>query len=213
MKLYTYFRSSAAFRVRIALNWKRLSYEPVPINLKPGEDQQFSDEYTQLNPQQRVPALVDGDLVLSQSTAILEYLEEQYAQNSLLPTETSARAKVRQLVNLIACDIHPLNNLSVLQKLKKDFGASQDQTDQWYGDWITTGFTALEILLKESSGDYCLGDEVTLADIYLVPQVWNAYRFNVPLEPFPIINAIYERCLTLPAFEQALPENQPDCPA
>jgi maleylacetoacetate isomerase len=212
MKLYTYFRSSAAFRVRIALHVKRLPFESKFINLKPGNDEQFAKEYTAINPQARVPFLVDGTVELSQSTAIIEYLEDAYSDVPLLPTGIHSKAIVRQLVNLVACDIHPLNNLAVLQKLKKDFSASQEQCDEWYRDWIITGFSALESLLEKHSGTYCVGDQITMADVYLVPQVWNAHRFSVSLDPFPTINKIYNNCLLLEAFVNSLPENQEDSP-
>lgn len=213
MKLYTYFRSSAAFRVRIALNLKDIEYQGIYINLKPGEDEQHSDDFRNLNPQGRVPFLVDSDVHLSQSAAILEYLDEQYPNPRLLPSSIKERAVVRQMANLIACDIHPLNNLSVLQKLTSDFGASEQDTDAWYQHWVHLGFKALESQIAEYGGFYSVGDEVTLADLYLVPQVWNAQRFNVDMSPFPNITQRYRQCLTLPAFTAALPENQKDNPA
>lgn len=212
MKLYTYFRSSAAFRVRIALNLKDIQYHSVPVNLKPGNSEQFNDDYRALNPEARIPFLVDNDVHLSQSTAILEYLEEQYPNPHLLPGTVKGRATVRQMVNLIACDIHPLNNLSVLEKLKQNFSASQEACDAWYRDWIERGFAALEQLLAQHAGQYCVGDEISMADLYLVPQVWNAHRFSVNMGPFPIISRIYRHCLTLPAVEAALPERQDDNP-
>jgi maleylacetoacetate isomerase len=213
MKLYTYFRSSAAFRVRIALNLKGLDYDQVAINLKPGADQQFKPEYLVLNPQGRVPYLVDSQVSLGQSTAIIEYLEEAYSTPSLLPIGYENRALVRQMVNIIACDIHPLNNLSVLQKLKQEFNASQDQCDEWYRDWIATGFHALEVLIEHHSGDFCFENTVTMADVYLIPQVWNAYRLKTDMSAFPNIERVYKHCLTLEAFQNALPEHQSDAQA
>lgn len=212
MQLFTYFRSSAAFRVRIALNLKELQYESQFINLTPGADEQFSSRFLELNPQGRVPFIVDGDVRLSQSSAIIEYLDEQYPHPKLLPGSIKERAIVRQLVNLIACDIHPLNNLSVIQKLKKDFNASQDQCDQWYRDWIQTGFGALEAQLKIHAGKYSVGDQVTMADVYLVPQVWNANRVKVDLRRYPSIVRVYNQCVTVDAFRKALPEMQKDNP-
>jgi len=212
MQLFTYFRSSAAFRVRIALNLKELQYESKFINLAPGADEQFSPHYLELNPQGRIPFIVDGDVRLAQSSAIIEYLDEQYPHPKLLPGSIKARAVVRQLVNIIACDIHPLNNLSVLQKLKKDFSATQEQCDSWYRDWIQTGFAALEAQLKIHSGQYSVGDQVSMADVYLVPQVWNANRFKVDLRRFPTIVRVYNQCVTLDAFRKALPEMQKDNP-
>ncbi|MDX1343089.1 maleylacetoacetate isomerase [Reinekea sp. G2M2-21] len=212
MQLFTYFRSSAAFRVRIALNLKELQYESKFINIKPGEDEQFSPAYLALNPQGRIPFIVDGDVKLGQSTAILEYLDEQYPHPKLLPGTIKERGIVRQMVNAIACDIHPLNNLSVLKKLKADFGASQEQCDDWYRDWIMLGFGALEPMLKQYSEGYSFGSKLTMADVYLVPQVWNAKRFSVDLRRYPTISRIYDHCLTHDAVRAAMPEHQKDNP-
>lgn len=213
--LFGYFRSSAAYRVRIALGLKGLPYDYKAINLKPGEDEQLSSDYLALNPQGRVPFLVDGEVELSQSPAILEYLEEAYPQAALLPEEVRDRAYVRQLSALVACDIHPLNNLSVLKWLKGELGADEAAVNEWYHHWILEGFKAYEALLGNAglSGRFSFGDAPTLADVYLVPQVWNANRFNVPLEAFPRINAIVAASNTLEAFKDAAPEMQPDFPA
>jgi len=213
--LYGYFRSSAAYRVRIALGLKGLPYDYKAINLKPGEDEQRSPDYLALNPQGRVPFLVDGGVKLSQSPAILEYLEEAYPGAALLPEEVADRAYVRQLSALVACDIHPLNNLSVLKWLKGELGADEAAVNKWYHHWILEGFAAYETLLKTggNAGRFSFGDTPTLADVYLVPQVWNAHRFKVPLDAFPRIGAVAQACNTLEAFINAAPEKQPDCPA
>jgi len=213
MKLYGYFRSSAAYRVRIALALKGLEFENVAVNLKPGTSEQRSAEYLALNPQGRVPFFTDGDVAISQSPAILEYLEETYSSAPLLPADAISRATVRQMASLIACDIHPLNNISVLQTLKADLGADDTAVQQWYDRWIVDGFSAFEALLKDTAGQYCFGDTPTLADVYLVPQVWNARRFNTPLEAFPEIVRIDAACNALDAFRVAAPEQQPDAPA
>jgi maleylacetoacetate isomerase len=212
--LYGYFRSSAAFRVRIALGLKGLPYEHRPVNLKPGVSEQRSADYLALNPQGRVPFLVDGDLHLGQSPAILEYLEEAYPEPALLPGGMAERAYVRQLANLIGCDIHPLNNLSVLMRIKSQFGADEAATGDWYRHWVQEGFTALEAMLSSSkhTGEFCFGDTPGLADVYLVPQVWNARRFDTAMEAFPTICRIDEACRGLEVFATALPENQPDAP-
>ncbi|MBO6503392.1 MAG: maleylacetoacetate isomerase [Kordiimonadaceae bacterium] len=212
MKLYGYFRSSAAYRVRIALALKGLTFENIPINLVPGVSQQKSEDYRAVNPQGRVPFFEDGAVAISQSPAILEYLEETFPEVPLLPTGTADRAVVRQLASLIGCDIHPLNNLSVLQTLKHDFDASQGAVDGWYHKWILEGFGALEALLANTAGEFCFGDSPTLADIYLVPQVWNARRFEVPLSAFPLIEKVDAACNALEPFKKAAPENQPDAP-
>jgi maleylacetoacetate isomerase len=209
MKLYTYFRSSAAFRVRIALNLKGLPYEMVPIHLTKDGGRQFSPEFRAINPQMRVPALVlsNGE-VLTQSLAIIEYLDDIQPEPPLLPADALARAKVRAVAHAIACDIHPLNNLIALRYLKRQLKHEQPEIDAWYHHWIVEGFTALEATI--APGPYACGSQVTLADICLVPQVFNARRLNVSLDKFPKIIAVETACLKLPAFDKARPENQPD---
>jgi len=208
VKLYTYFRSSAAYRARIALNLKGVAFETASIHLTKGGGQQFKPEFRAINPQARVPALaVDGG-VLTQSLAIIEYLEEMHPQPPLLPADPVDRAHVRAIAQAIACDIHPLNNTSPLFYLKNTLKHDQETINAWYAHWITVGFEAVEMLLRP--GPYAYGAQVTLADVCLVPQVANARRFNVPLAKFPKIVAVDAACLKLPAFEKARPENQPD---
>ena len=209
MKLYTYFRSSAAYRVRIALNLKGLQYDMVPVHLTKDGGQQRKQDFQKINPQMRVPALElsSGD-VLTQSLAIIEYLDEIEPEPPLLPAEALERAHVRALAQIVACDIHPLNNLIALQYLKRALKHEQAEIDAWYHHWVIEGFTALEQMLKP--GPYAHGAQVTLADICLVPQVFNARRLKVPLDAFPKIMAVETACLKLPAFDKARPENQPD---
>jgi len=209
VKLYGYFRSSAAYRTRIALNLKDLTYETASIHLTKGGGQQHGPEYRALNPQRRVPALaLDNGETLIQSLAIIEYLDEVFPVPPLLPSDPAARAHVRALAQVIACDIHPLNNTSPLFYLKNTLKHDQDTINAWYAHWVTVGFEAIEALLRP--GPYAFGDKVTLADVCLVPQVANGRRFNVPLEKFPKIVAVDAACLKLPAFDKARPENQPD---
>lgn len=207
-----YYRSSAAYRVRIALNIKGLDYEYLPVNLMPGVSEQQSESYLAVNPQGRVPFYSDDQVAIGQSPAILDYLEERYPQTPLMPTDLAARALVRQLSNLVACDIHPLNNLSVLQTLKQNFGANDAAVNRWYHRWVLDGFKAFEVLAAKTAGTYCFGDNVTMADIYLVPQVWNARRFGVPLDDFPTIVRVDAACNELDSFSLAAPEQQPDAP-
>jgi maleylacetoacetate isomerase len=209
MKLYSYFRSSAAYRVRIALNLKGVAYETAPINLVKDGGHNRRPEFRAVNPQMRVPALVtpSGE-VLIQSLAIIEYLDETHPNPPLLPKDPIARARVRALAQIIACDIHPLNNTSPLRYLKRVMHQEQSAIDTWYHHWVTEGFEALETLV--GPGPYCCGGEITIADICLVPQVYNAQRLKVPLDKFPKIAAIDAACLALPAFDRARPENQPD---
>ncbi len=209
--LYDYFRSTAAYRVRIALNLKGIQTEHVLINLKPGVDEQKATAYKDINPQGRVPTYIEDDFVLAQSPAILEYLEECYPNPALLPTDPHKRAKVRQLCATIACDIHPLNNLSVLQYLKNELAADTDAVSQWYSHWVTEGFNAVEAMLttSDSAGTpYCFGSEITLADIYLTAQVYNANRFNVDISGYPMIIKIEAACQKVSAFQNASPEKQ-----
>ena len=209
MKLYSYFRSSAAYRVRIALNLKKLPYEMVAIHLTKDGGRQHTAEFRAVNPQARVPALeLSSGEVLTQSLAIIEYLDEIHPEPPLLPTDALERAKSRAIAQMIACDIHPLNNLIALQYLKRQLKHEQGDIDTWYHHWITEGFAALES--KLASGPYACGAQVTIADICLVPQVANARRFKVPLDKFPKIVAVDAACLKLPAFDKARPENQPD---
>lgn len=210
MKLYSYFRSSAAYRVRIALALKNLPFELVPVHLVNNGGEQKSPDYTAINPQQLLPSFeTDNGDILTQSLAILEFLEEGYPENPLLPTEPQARAKVRALCQLIACDIHPLNNLRVLKYLKTALNVSDEQKTAWYQHWVMEGFTALEKLLPENA-DFCYGNSPTLADCCLIPQVYNAIRFDCDMSQFPKIWRIYQHCMSLPAFITASPEQQVD---
>ncbi|HEY1748660.1 MAG TPA: maleylacetoacetate isomerase [Xanthobacteraceae bacterium] len=209
MKLYSYFRSSAAYRVRIALNLKGIAYETLPIHLIKDGGRHRQAEYRAINPHMRVPSLVaDNGEVLFQSPAIIEYLDEIKPEPPLLPKDPIARAHVRALADIVACDIHPMNNLGALRYLKHQLHQEQPAIDAWYHHWVIDGFTALETLVRP--GPYSFGADVTLADVFLIPQVANARRLKVPLEAFPNIVAIEAACLKLPAFDRARPENQPD---
>jgi len=209
VKLYSYFRSSAAYRVRIALNLKGLPYEMASIHLTKDGGQQRKPEFSAVNPQMRVPALrLDSGDVLIQSLAIIEYLDEVHPQPPLLPSDPIERAKVRALAQVIACDIHPLNNVAPLRHLKNELGQDQGKIDAWYHHWVAEGFDALESLIEPAP--YAFGNTVTLADLCLVPQVYNARRLKVPLDRFPKLIAVDAACAKLAAFEQARPENQPD---
>lgn len=212
LKLYTYFRSSAAYRVRIALNLKDLPYEAVPVHLLRDGGQQNAPIYRDKSPLGTVPALDTGEQVLTQSLAIIEYLEETYPTPALLPVAAIERARVRSLANLIACDIHPVNNLRVLNYLGKNFAISQAQKDDWYRHWINEGLAAFEKLLADNphTGTFCHGEMPGLADCCLVPQVFNARRFNCPLDAWPTIRRIVDACEQLPAFQKAAPAAQPD---
>ena len=209
MKLYSYFRSSAAYRVRIALNLKGIDYETQSIHLVKDGGRNKRPEFRAINPQMRVPVLVTAaGEVLIQSLAIIEYLDETHPQPPLLPKDPLARARVRALAELIACDIHPLNNTSPLRYLKNNMAQQQSAIDEWYRHWVVTGFEALEELI--TPGPFACGSEITMADLCLVPQVNNARRLNVPLERFPKIVGVDRACLAIAAFDRARPENQPD---
>jgi maleylacetoacetate isomerase len=213
LQLYTYFRSSASYRVRIALNLKGLPYTSVPVHLLKDGGQQHAPDYAALNPAQLVPTLVDGGHAMGQSLAIIEYLEEAYPGTpALLPAGAQARARVRAVALAIACEIHPLNNLRVLQYLENVLKVDESAKADWYRHWITLGFTALETQLAGSheTGAFCHGNTPTLADCCLVPQLANSRRFATPLEAFPTLRRIEAACLQLDAFQRALPERQPD---
>lgn len=212
MKLYNYFRSSASYRVRIALNLKGLAYEYLSVHLTRDGGQQFAPEYRGIAPESLVPVLVDGDATLHQSLAIIEYLDETHPDPPLLPRAAAGRAAVRSLALDIACDIAPLGNLRVLKHLAAAYGLQKDGTDAWAAHWIGTGFDALETRLAQSAarGRFCWGDEPTMADVALVPQVFNARRFGVDMARYPTIDGIAARCAELPAFADAAPANQPD---
>lgn len=216
MKLYSYFRSSASYRVRIALNLKQLPFEVVPIHLQKQGGQQFSPEYRQLNPDALVPALIDesveGQAVLTQSVAIIEYLEETHPEPALLPKNAFDRAYVRGIALSIACDIHPLNNLRVLRYLVRNLKIDDDSKNVWYRHWCEQGLAAVETLLARDgrTGTFCYGDTPTLADCCLIPQIANAQRMNCDLSQMPTIMRIYDACLALEAFANAAPDKQPD---
>jgi maleylpyruvate isomerase len=210
MKLYSFFRSSAAFRVRIALNLKNLSCEAVFIHLR--RNDQTKPDYLAVNPQGLVPALEDGGEVLIQSLAIIEYLDESYPEPPFLPARAAERARVRGLAQIVACDIHPINNLRVLRYLKNPLGQDDDTIARWYNHWIAAGFSALEPLLARSpeTGRFCHGDIPGLADIALVPQVVNAERYRLDMAPYPKIREIFANCMALEPFAAAHPNRQPD---
>jgi maleylacetoacetate isomerase/maleylpyruvate isomerase len=206
--LYDYWRSSAAYRVRIALALKGIAFDQVPVNLLAGE--QAGAAYAATNGQGLVPFLVDGDIGISQSLAIIEYLEETHPDPALLPKEPAARARVRAAAMVVACDIHPINNLRVLKYLKRDLDRSQEQIDGWVRHWVAAGFATLEQMAVTAGGPYLCGPTVTIADICLVPQMFNARRVATDLSPYPTLCAIDARLQALPAFRAAHPEKQPD---
>ena len=214
IRLYSYWRSSAAYRVRIALNLKHLQHEIAPVSLLPGISEHRQEEYRSLNPQMLIPYLVDGDIGVAQSQAILEYLEDTYPQDTLLPTSLPDRAAVRSFSNSICCDVHPLNNLRVLQFLKTAFSADENQISSWYAHWVHDGFDAAEQVAREFAhrGPYVIGKSVSLADTCLVPQMYNARRYNVPVDRFPRLVDIVDACNELEPFKLAMPEQQPDSP-
>jgi maleylacetoacetate isomerase/maleylpyruvate isomerase len=209
VKLYTYFRSSAAFRVRIALNLKGLEYEPAFVHLAKGEHRK--PDYAKVNPQALVPTLeLEDGTRLNQSLAIIEYLDEVHPNPALLPREAKARARVRSLSELVACEIHPLNNLRVLQHLKRALGQSEEQVNAWYRHWIGDGLAKLEAELAGGKSKFCHGDSPTMADCCLVPQIFNAKRYNCDLAPYPTTLRVFDACMKLEAFDRAQPSKQPD---
>ena len=213
IKLYSYWRSSACYRVRIALNLKQLPYETIAVHLAKGE--QHAEGFHDVNPQELIPVLMHGGRMLRQSLAIIDYLDENFdTSRPLMPSVARERQRVRAIAQMIACDIHPLNNLRVQQYLEKEFKATEKQREAWTRRWIEEGFVALEAVLADSlaTGTYCEGDSPTMADCCLIPQVYNAQRFGVKLDDYPNIARINAECLKLPAFDDARPEKQPDCP-
>jgi maleylpyruvate isomerase len=212
MKLYSYFRSSASYRVRIALNLKNLPYEYVPVHLLRDGGEQLKPEYRRLNPDAIVPTLVDGDDVFTQSLAIIEWLDETHREPPLLPAAPRDRAYVRSIALQIACEIHPLDNLRVLKYLKHTAAIGEEAKNAWYRHWVESGFATLETRLAGDArtGKLCFGDTPTLADACLIPQVFNAQRFKIDTAPYPVIHRIYEHAMTLDAFQRAAPDVQPD---
>ena len=208
MKLYNYFRSSASFRVRIALELKGLSYDYMSVHLVKGEHKQAA--YSALAPEMLVPHLAVDGQNLAQSMAIIEYLDETHPEPPLLPREPVGRAQVRALAQSIACEIHPLNNLRVLKYLVKEMGASEEAKNTWYRHWVRSGLEAFELQLAAHSGRFCWGDAPTLADCCLVPQIFNGQRFDVDFSGLPRTMAAFEACMALPAFQRAQPSNCPD---
>jgi len=212
IELFSYWRSSAAYRVRIGLNLKGLPHQITPVHLVREGGEQHSAAYAALNPQELVPTLRHGDRVLQQSMAILEYLDEVFPATPLLPGDAQGRARVRALAQLVACDIHPLNNLRVMQYLERTLQASAEARTQWTLHWMAEGLAAMETLLAghAATGTFCHGEQPGLADACLVPQLYNAHRFGLDLAPYPTLQRIEAACLALPAFDAARPENQID---
>ncbi len=209
-KLYSGARSSASFRMRIALNLKGLPFDYVAVDLRKGD--QFKDEFRRLNPQELVPLLDDGTAHLTQSLATMEYLEEKYPQPPLLPHTPLDRAYVRSVALAVACEIHPLNNLRVLRYLVKDMGLAEEKKDQWYRHWVELGLAQIEagLVAQGKAGRFTFRDQVTMADVCIVPQIFNARRYNCSLDHVPTVMRIFDACMQLAAFENARPEKQPD---
>ena len=214
LRLYGYWRSSAAYRVRIALNLKQLPYEQVPVHLVRDGGEQHRPEFRALNPQGTVPVLQDGERSIRQSLAIIEYLDELHPDPPLLPSTARDRARVRAIAQAVACDIHPLNNLRVMQYLERELGVAADARSDWMRHWMAQGLEAIEAMLvgHPSTGDFCEGEMPSLADCCLVPQLYNARRFALDLSRYPSLLRIEANCQALDAFRAALPEAQPDAP-
>jgi maleylacetoacetate isomerase len=212
MKLYTFFRSSASYRVRIALNLKRIDYEQAAIHLRRGGGEHLTETYKAVNPQALVPALEDGGRIITQSLAIIEYLEERFPDPPLLPGDPAERAVARSMALLVACEVHPIQNLRVLLYLRKNLNHSEEEINAWARHWIELGFSSLEQmrLALPKPGAFCFGDAPTIADVCLVPQLANARRFGVELKQFPSLLNVENNCLALRAFVDAAPERQPD---
>lgn len=213
MILYSYFRSSAAYRVRIGLNLKGLEYQIKPVHLVKDGGQQHQPEYVQVNPVQLLPALDDDGLIITQSLAILEYLDERYPELPLLPKASAERAWARSMAQTVACDIHPLNNLRVLQYLKNELNVEEQARNQWYRHWVSVGLEGLEALVQrhgKKDQHFIFADTPGLAEICLIPQMFNARRFEIDLAAFPRLLAVEEKCLELSAFQEAAPDRQPD---
>jgi maleylacetoacetate isomerase len=208
MKLYSFFRSSAAYRVRLALSIKGVEHETITLNLPQGEHR--APDFVALNPHRTIPVIDDDGVVLMQSLAIIEYLDARYPEPRLIPQDPLKRARVQAFAQVIACEIHPLNNLRVLRHLRSELGLDEERVSAWVRHWIGESFVSLEALLSESAGRYCFGDELTLADVCLVPQMYNARRFGCDLTPFPSIVRVTEALRALPEFARAAPELQPD---
>lgn len=210
MDLYSYWRSTASYRVRIALELKGLDYNYVAVNLVKDGGQQHAEQFRNLNPNGLVPLLIDGEANISQSYAIINYLEKTHPEISLFSGDIIVDAEIESLAQSIACDIHPLNNLRVLKYLSGELGVSNEQRDNWYQHWVAEGFHAIETRLLKTKTKFALMDKPSVADIYLVAQVYNANRFNCDMSPYTRINQINDLCLSMDAFHKAIPENQPD---
>jgi maleylacetoacetate isomerase len=212
LTLYSYFRSSSSYRVRIALALKNLDYETAPVHLVKGE--QFAPEYMKLNPQGLVPCLIHDGAVIAQSMAIVEYLDDIAPEPKLVSGDPKQKAHIRRLAQLVACDIHPINNVRVLKYLQTDLGLPEEKKLQWYAHWAALGMTAFERILRDSpyTGGFCVGDNITMADLAVVSQLYNMRRYKVPLDDFPLCRRIEKNCVALPAFIKAAPETQPDAP-
>ncbi|MCB0408108.1 MAG: maleylacetoacetate isomerase [Bdellovibrionales bacterium] len=213
LKLYSYFRSSASYRVRIALNLKSLNYEYIPVHLVKDGGEQHKDEYKNLNPSAELPTLLHGDKTLSQSMAIILYLDEVLSDFSLFPQDTFQKAKVIQACEIVNSGIQPLQNLKVLKSLTSEFGLSEEKKLQWIQKWIRLGLHSFEHLITHTSGQHCFGDTPSAADAFLIPQIYNAKRFEIVMEEFPLLNKIDLNCQKLEAFKKSAPEQQPDAPA